>query len=98
MQITPEQAADIMRQIQSNQWKWLGVKRFIPEAYPTIEERYAALEKHHTAETTRMIEVITALCEAFVSKTDDHATAQTPHTNPRGGTDDPIHGRSDKRA
>ena len=67
MQITPTQAADILNQIQNNQWKWVKVKRFIPESYPSAEERYAALEKHHSDETSRMFEVITGLCEAVAS-------------------------------
>lgn len=62
MEITPVEAHDILNQIEQNQWKWVKVKRFAPEAYASIEERYAALEKHHADETGRMIEVISALC------------------------------------
>ena len=62
MEVTPADAADILRQIEQNQWQWLKVKRFRPESYATADERYVALEQHHLAETTRMIEVITALC------------------------------------
>jgi hypothetical protein len=67
MEITPLEAADILNQIQKNQWRWVKVKRFIPENYPTPEEKYAALEKHHGDETGRMIEVIRGLCETVVS-------------------------------
>ncbi|MDB5330236.1 MAG: hypothetical protein JWP03_1387 [Phycisphaerales bacterium] len=63
MKFTPEQAADILHQIQQNQWKWVKVKRFVPEAHTGLNERYAALERHHTEETGRMIEVIQGLCE-----------------------------------
>jgi len=65
MEITPTEAADILKQIQQNQWKWVKVKRFVPENYPTMEERYAALEKHYADETSRMIEVIQALCKTI---------------------------------
>lgn len=68
MEITPAQAEDILRQIEQNQWKWLKVKRFAPESYASVEERYAALEKHHSEETARMIGVITALCRAVAEK------------------------------
>ena len=67
MELIPNDAADILSQIEQNQWRWLKVKRFSPEAYATIDERYAALERHHNAETCRMIEVIRALCEMVVS-------------------------------
>jgi hypothetical protein len=72
MQITPTEAADILTQIQQNQWKWVKVKRFIPESYPSVEERYAALDKHHGAETGRMIEIIQGLCETVASLADQH--------------------------
>jgi len=62
MNLTPDQAADILQQIAHNQWKWLRIKRFVPEAYADLAERYAALQKHHEEETERMIEVIQALC------------------------------------
>jgi hypothetical protein len=67
MQIQPAEAADILKQIRQNQWKWLKVKRFVPENYPDVAERYAALENHHRDETGRMIEVITRLCETVES-------------------------------
>ena len=67
MDLTPTDAADILRQIEQNQWKWLKVKRFTPEAHSTAEERYAALEQHHTAETGRMIEVIQSLCRTIAT-------------------------------
>jgi hypothetical protein len=67
MEITPTNASDILGQIRQNQWKWLGVKRFTPEAYTTADERYAALEQHHVAETGRMIEVIEELCRTVES-------------------------------
>jgi hypothetical protein len=65
--MSPNEAADILTQIRQNQWKWLKIKRFVPEAYSTLEERYAALDQHHAAETGRMIEVILALCETVAS-------------------------------
>jgi hypothetical protein len=67
MAIAPTEAADILNQIQQNQWKWVRVKRFIPENHSGLEERYAALEKHHADETARMIEVIRGLCETVAS-------------------------------
>lgn len=67
MDINPQQAADILQQIQNNQWKWVKVKRFQPDAHPNMSERYEALEKHHAAETGRMIEVIEALCRTVAS-------------------------------
>jgi hypothetical protein len=67
MEITPAEAADILRQIEQNQWKWLKVKKFTPEAHATVEARYAALETHHETETTQMIEVIQALCRTVES-------------------------------
>jgi hypothetical protein len=72
MEISPEEAADILKQIQQNQWKWVKVKRFIPENYHQLDERYAALEKHHSEESGRMIEVIQGLCQTIgsVSKTE----------------------------
>ncbi len=72
MELTPIDAAEIHRQIQQNEWKWLKVKRFIPDPNATPEDRYAALEQHHTAETGRMIEVIQALCR----------TIESVHTSP----------------
>ena len=68
MQITPADAAEILKQIEQNQWKWLKVKRFDPGQYASLEEKYAALEVHHRDETGRMIEVITALCRALASQ------------------------------
>ena len=67
MNFTPKQAADIMHQIEHNQWKWLGVKRFTPDAYATLEDRYAALERHHADEMGRMIDVIKGLCRTLES-------------------------------
>ena len=67
MEITPADAAEILRQIRQNRWGWLKIKRFAPDARLSVEERYAALEKHHTDETSRMIEVITALCKTIES-------------------------------
>jgi hypothetical protein len=67
MELTPAEAADILRQIEQNQWKWLRVKRFTPESHDTLEARYSALERHHAEETARMIEVIQALCRTVVS-------------------------------
>jgi hypothetical protein len=67
MELTPADAAEILRQIERNQWQWLKVKGFRPESYATADERYAALEQHHAAETARMVEVITALCLAVRS-------------------------------
>ena len=64
MEITPDEAEGILRQIELNQWSWLKVKRFVPERHATLEERYVALEEHHREETGRMIEVIGALCRA----------------------------------
>jgi hypothetical protein len=63
MQISPTEAADILSQIRENQLKWLKVKRFVPQAYSTSEDRYAALEQHHAGETGGMIEIIIGLCE-----------------------------------
>lgn len=67
MEITPADAAEILRQIQQNRWGWLKIKRFAPDAPLSAEERYAALERHHSEETSRMIEVITALCKTIES-------------------------------
>jgi len=67
MELTPADASEILRQIEQNQWKWLKVKKFTPEAYATADERYAALEQHHAAETGRMIKVIQALCRTVES-------------------------------
>jgi hypothetical protein len=67
MEFTPSQAVEILLQIQQDQWKWLKVKRFVPEAFADLESRYAALERHHAEETRRMIEVITGLCRTIES-------------------------------
>ena len=67
MELTPTDASNILRQIEQNQWKWLKLKKFTPEAHSTTDERYAALEQHHAAETGRMIEVIQALCRTVES-------------------------------
>jgi hypothetical protein len=67
MEITAADAAEILRQIEQNQWKWLKVKRFDPAQAASVEEKYAALEVHHRDETGRMIEVITALCRALAA-------------------------------
>lgn len=67
MELTRDDAIEILRQIDQNRWNWLKLKRFIPEAYPTVEARYAALEQHHADETARMVEVIKALCEILES-------------------------------
>jgi hypothetical protein len=72
MAITPIEAADILKQIQQNQWKWLKVKRFVPENYPGSEEKYKALEKHHADETGRMIGVIQGLCETIALLSTDN--------------------------
>jgi hypothetical protein len=69
MEIAPQEAAEILKQIQQNQWKWVAVKRFVPENYPTAEERYSALDKHHAEETGRMIEIIQALCQSLARRT-----------------------------
>lgn len=49
--------------MRANKWGWLGVKRFRPEECPDLESRYAALEKHHAAETTALIDLVRRLCE-----------------------------------
>lgn len=67
MDITPADAVEILRQIQQNRWGWLKIKRFSPDAHWSDAERYGALEKHHSEETSRMIEVITALCKTIES-------------------------------
>ena len=67
MELTPADAAEILRQIQQNRWGWLKITRFTPDADLSAENRYAALEKHHSEETARMIEVITALCKTIES-------------------------------
>lgn len=67
MEITPADTDEILRQIQQNRWGWLKIKRFSPDAHLSAEDRYAALEKHHSEETSRMIEVITALCKTIES-------------------------------
>ena len=66
--MTPTEAAEILSQIEQGRWAWLKVKRFVPEAHATLEERYAGLEKHHADETARMIEVIKNLCTALSSR------------------------------
>jgi hypothetical protein len=73
MAITPSEAADILGQIRQNRWNWLKVKRFVPEAHTTLEDRYVAFEKHHAAETGRMIEAITGLCETIASLSNSSA-------------------------
>ena len=78
MELTPADASDILRQIEQNQWKWLKVKRFTPEAYATAEERYTALDQHHAAETGRMIEVIRALCRTVESL---HKAQRSPNVD-----------------
>ena len=70
MNLTLEQAADILHQIEHNQWKWLGVKRFAPDAYATLKDRYTALERHHADEMGRMIDVIKGLCRTLESLKD----------------------------
>jgi len=67
MELTPADAAEILRQIHQNRWGWLKIKRFSPDAGLSADERYVALEKHHSEETSRMIEVITALCKTIES-------------------------------
>jgi len=67
MELTPADAAEILRQIEQNRWGWLKIKRFSPDAGLSADERYVVLEKHHSEETSRMIEVITALCKTIES-------------------------------
>jgi len=40
-----------------------GVKRFKPEVFSSIEERYAALEQHHKEETQFLMKLLKELCE-----------------------------------
>jgi hypothetical protein len=68
MELTYDQGADILQQISQSQWKWLGIKRFVPEAYADLAERYAALEQHHAQETGRMLEVIQAACRTITHR------------------------------
>ena len=72
MDITPSEAADILQQIEQNQWKWLKLKRFTPDAYTTLEDRYSALEQHHGDETQRLIEVVKGLCRTVELLKDSH--------------------------
>ena len=65
MELTSADAAEILRQIQQNRWGWLKIKRFTPDAHLSAEDRYASLEKHHSEETSRMIEVIISLCKTI---------------------------------
>ena len=65
MELTPADAAEILRQIHQNRWGWLKIKRFSPDAGLSADDRYVALEKHHSE--ARMIEVITALCKTIES-------------------------------
>ncbi|HEY2589378.1 MAG TPA: hypothetical protein VGI81_26770 [Tepidisphaeraceae bacterium] len=66
--MTAEDAKEILNQVEQGRWAWLKVKRFVPEAHATLEERYAALERHHAEETARMVEVIRDLCTALSSR------------------------------
>ena len=67
MEISAAEAADILHQIEQNQWRWLKIKRFTPEVHASPEDRYAGLERHHRDETKRMIEVIQGLCRTIES-------------------------------
>ena len=69
--MTPAEAKEILSQIEQKRWKWLGVKRFIPESYTTLEERYAALDRHHAEETGQMIEIIGSLCKTIANSDTD---------------------------
>lgn len=48
---------------------WIKVKRFIPEKYATIEERYTALELHHVQETLFLIDKVRELAAQVTPKT-----------------------------
>jgi hypothetical protein len=60
--------AEILHQIEAGQWKWVGVKRFRPESYATLEERYAALDRHHAEETGNLIEIIKELSRRLAAQ------------------------------
>lgn len=55
--------AHLRAEIEAGKWGWLGVKRFQPELYPTLEERYAALEAHHQEETKALVEFVKVLAQ-----------------------------------
>jgi hypothetical protein len=65
MELTPKHAAEILQQICQNQWKWLGIKRFVPDDFLNLADRYAALEEHHAQETCRMLQVIESACRTI---------------------------------
>jgi hypothetical protein len=61
--MTREQVIELKQQLDAGEWKWVKVKRDRSAELPTIEERYAALQKHHVEESTFLVSVIRDLCE-----------------------------------
>lgn len=47
---------------------WIKVKKFTPEKYATIEERYTALELHHVQETSFLIDKVRELAAQVTPK------------------------------
>ena len=64
--MTRDEIAELKRQLDSGEWKWVKVKRNRSHELPTVEERYQALKQHHVAETTFLIGVIKDLCETVL--------------------------------
>jgi hypothetical protein len=65
--MTRNEIAELRRQLDAGEWKWVKVKRDRSEELPTIEQRYESLKQHHIAETTFLISVIKDLCESVLS-------------------------------
>jgi len=62
--MTSEQAQAILDDLRNDRWSFMkGVKRFKPEVFSSIEERYAALEQHHKEETQFLMKLLKELCE-----------------------------------
>ena len=58
--INPRQ---ILEDIKAGKFGWLKIRRFDPESL-----KYDELIEHHRLETTRMLEIITVLCQHLVDK------------------------------
>lgn len=46
-----------------NSYKWIKVKRFNPDNYSTLEDKYKAFEEHHIEETSFLIDKVRELAK-----------------------------------
>lgn len=46
-----------------NSYKWIKVKKFNPDDYSSLEDKYDAFEKHHIEETSFLIDKVRELAK-----------------------------------